>query len=124
MKSREYLARRGPLSRGLRLLSGNRGSRWCRGRSATRATRGTLFALVHEFLLPLDIFAEAHRQIFDDHILDTQAAFQLGDQFGVGGANLLVDVNSFAVFGDAIGQLAGAPMLGLLNLGALFRASG
>ena len=41
----------------------------------------------------------------------------------MGGANLLVDVNSFAVFSNAIGQLARAPMFGLLDFRAFFRAS-
>src|SRR6266849_3160670 len=38
------------------------------------------------------------------------------------GANLLIYVDAFAMLGDAVGELARAPMLGLFNLAALFRA--
>src|SRR5712692_11830072 len=38
------------------------------------------------------------------------------------GANFLVHVDAFAVLGHAIGQLARAPVLGLFDLAALFRA--
>src|SRR5438045_4301303 len=38
------------------------------------------------------------------------------------GADFLVNVDTFAVLGHAIGELARAPVLGLLDLAALFRA--
>jgi hypothetical protein len=38
-------------------------------------------------------------------------------------ANLLVNVDAFAMLGDAIGELARAPMLSLFDFAALFGAS-
>jgi hypothetical protein len=55
--------------------------------------------------------------------LHAKAAFQFGDQVGVAGADLLVDVHAFAVLGYAIGQLSRSPVLGFLDLAAFFGAS-
>jgi hypothetical protein len=38
------------------------------------------------------------------------------------GANLEIDVDALAMLGNAVGQLAGAPVLALFDLGALFGA--
>src|SRR5271154_4921828 len=100
-----------------------RGSRCCRRcRSAARTPRGALLALVDEFFLPLQILIETHGQILDDRVLHAQTPLEFGDQLGMRGANLLVNVNPFAVLGHAIGQLARSPVLGLLDLRALLRA--
>src|SRR5207344_1657277 len=98
-------------------------SRDRRGRAAARTPRGALFALSAELLLALQIFVEAHGQVLDDDVLHAQTALEFGDQLAVIRANLLVDVNALAVLGHAISELARAPVLGLLNLAALFRAS-
>src|SRR5260370_25077922 len=65
---------------------------------------------------------ETDGQVLDDHVLHAKAALELGDQLVVRGANLLVDVDALAMLGDAIGELARAPVLGLFNLAALFGA--
>src|SRR5258707_10646098 len=95
------------------------GRRW---RSAARTPRGALLALPHQLLLPLQIFIEPYRQILDDHVLYAQPPLEFGDQLAVVRPDLLVHVNSFAVLGHAVSQLARAPVLGLLDFAALFGA--
>src|SRR5579859_5718766 len=111
-------------SAGCGLLRGRSGRRSRNGgrRAAARTPRGALFALSAELFLALQVFVEAHGQILDDHVLDAEAAFELRDEVSMTGANLLVDVNALAMLGHAIGELARAPVLGLLDLSALFRA--
>src|SRR5262249_38196948 len=46
----------------------------------------------------------------------------LVDELGVGGANLEINVDAFAVLGDAVSKPARAPVLGLFDFAALFRA--
>src|SRR6266446_3446348 len=105
-------------------LFGRRCRRGCGGsRRPARTTCGALLALQSKFLLPLQVFVQAHGLILDHVVLDTQAPLQLRNQFAVRGMNLLVNVNPFAVFGHAIRQLPRSPVLGLLDLAALFRAS-
>src|SRR5271165_1641049 len=93
-----------------------------RRRRAARTARGALLAAIAQLLLQLQIFVEANGQILDDHVLYAETALQLGHQLAVRGANLLIDVDAFAVLGHFVSQFAGAPMFGLLDLGALFRA--
>src|SRR5258707_13760719 len=101
-----------------------RSRRCCRRRrrGAARTPSGTLLALQRKLFLGLQIFVQTPRLVFDHHVLHAQAALQLGNQLAVRGANLLVHVNTFAVFGHAISQLARAPLLGLFHLAAFFRA--
>src|SRR5579885_898914 len=95
----------------------------CRSRRAARAARGTAFAALAEFLLPLDVLIEPHGLILNDGILHAETPLELGDEFAVSRANLLIEVDSFAMLGDAIGEFARAPILRLFDLGVLFRAS-
>src|SRR5262245_42405073 len=89
---------------------------------ALRTARGALFANRRQFLLPLDVFVETDGQILDDRILHAETALDFVNQFAAVRADLEIDVDSFAMLGDAIGQLARAPVLGLFDLAALFRA--
>src|SRR6202022_1991524 len=103
------------------LLRRNRCWNW-RGRCSTLWTaRRALLAFAAEFLLPLNIFVEPYGHVLDHDVLHAQAAFEFRDQFSVFGADLLIDVNSFAMLGHAIGQLPRTPMLGLLDLSVLLR---
>src|SRR5215472_16441816 len=97
-----------------------RGSR--RRSNAARTTGGTLFALVSELLLTLQFFVETHGLILDDRVLDAEAALEFVDKFTVGGAHLLVEIDALAVLHHLVGELAGAPVLRLLDLGAFFGA--
>src|SRR5215472_12830065 len=75
-----------------------------RGRSrAARTPRGTLFTLVRQLLLALQVFVEPHGLIFNHRVLHAQPALQLGNQLAVRGANLLVHIDAFTVLGYAIG---------------------
>src|SRR5690348_727519 len=114
LTSRKNLS--GPLARRGRLLR----SRCCRRRrrGPARTPRGALLALLRKLLLPLQILIQTDGLILDDHVLHAEAALQLSNQLAVRGANLLVHVNAFTVLVDAIGQLARAPLLGLLDLAA------
>src|SRR5260370_20335894 len=108
-------------------LAGRRGLlRRCRcrrgRRRAARPLRGALFALQRKFFLALQIFIQPHGLILDHVVLHAQTALQLGNQFAVRGADFLVHVNSLAVLGHAIGKLPCSPVLGLLDLAALFHA--
>src|SRR5277367_6699056 len=101
--------------------------RWSRsrsGRGAAWTPCGALFALAAELLLALQIFVEAHCQILDDHVLNAEAPLELGNQLFVIGADLLINVNAFAMLGHTISEFARAPKLGLLDLRAFFGASG
>src|SRR5262249_49510608 len=93
-----------------------------RRRGTLRAARGTLFANGRQFLLALDVFVEPDGQILDNRILHAQTTFNFVDQLAVRGANLEVNVDAFAVLGDAVSKPARAPMLGLFDFAALFRA--
>src|SRR5215472_106206 len=109
---------RPPSVRGSILLG--RGTR--RRSNAARTTGGALFALVSELLLTLQFFVEAHGLILDDRVLDAEAALEFVDKFAVGGAHLLVEIDALAVLHHLVGELAGAPVLRLLDLGAFFGA--
>jgi len=73
-----------------------------------------------ELLLALEVFVETNGQILDDVVLNLEATFEFHDQIVVRSANLIVDVDAFAVFGNAVSELARAPVLGLFDLAALF----
>src|SRR5205807_4172842 len=94
-----------------------------RCRLPSRTSRGTFIALLRKFFLALQIFVQPHGLILDHRVLYTQTALQLGNQFAMRGPDFLVNVDAFAVLGHAIGKLPRAPVLGLLDLAALFRAS-
>src|SRR5712692_4025279 len=112
----ELLARRRSLLRRWRRC-------WRRSRCPARTPRGALIALLRKLLLTFQIFVQPHGLILDHVVLHAQAPFQLGDQFAVRGADFLVNVNAFAMLGHAIRKLPRAPVLGLLDLAALFRDS-
>src|SRR5260370_11224051 len=96
--------------------------RWSGGRCrAARTPRGALLSLLRKFLLALQIFVQPHGLILDHVVLHAQAALQLGNQLAVRGADFLVHVHALAVLGHAVRQLPRAPVLGLLDLAALFR---
>src|SRR6516165_8657991 len=100
------------------VLLGRRGSRGLS--DAARTARGALFALMRELLLTLQFLVEAHGLILDDRVLDAEAALEFVNQFAVGGAHLLVEIDALAVLHHLVSQLARAPVLGLLDLGAPF----
>src|SRR6266851_3538063 len=106
--------------RGLLRRWPRRGGSGSRRRTA-RTPRGALLALLRKLLLALQIFIQPHGLILDHVVLHAQAAFQLGNQFAVRGADFLVNVNAFAVLGHAVCQLPRAPVLGLFDLAAFFR---
>src|ERR1700722_5555221 len=81
-----------------RSRSGSR-SRNRSGRTAARTPRGALFALSAELLLALQVFVEAHRQILDDHVLNSQPPLEFRDQLGMIRANLLININALAMLG-------------------------
>src|SRR2546430_2027245 len=96
--------------------------RWCGSRCAARTPRGALLALLRKLLLALQILVQPYRLILDHRVLHAQTALQLGNQLTMRGADFLVNVDTFAVLGHAIRELACAPVLGLLDLAAFFRA--
>src|SRR5271169_4911309 len=71
---------------------------------AARTARGALLALVRKLFLTLELFVEADGLILDDHVLDAKTALEFVDQFAVVGADLVVDVDAFAVFGHLVGE--------------------
>src|SRR4029077_4598545 len=89
-------------------------------RYAARTAGGALLVFVREFLLALQLFVETNGLVLDDRVLHAEAPLEFVYQFAVIGAQLLIDVNAFAVFGDLVGELARAPVLGLFDLAALF----
>src|SRR5262249_40918336 len=97
------------------LLGGRRGLR-----NAARTPRGALLAFVRKLLLALQLFVEANGLILDDRVLHAQPSLQFVHQFAVVRPHLVVDVDAFAVLGHLVGQLARAPVLGLLDLAAFF----
>src|SRR5260370_6914154 len=98
--------------------------RWRRRlRGAARTPRGACVALQRKFFLALKIFIQPHGLVFDHVVLHAQTALQLGNQLSVRGPDFLVNIDAFAVLGHAIGKLACSPVLSLLDLAALFRAS-
>src|ERR1700675_418045 len=100
------------------LFGRGRGNRWWR--DAARTAGGALLALMRKLFLALQFFVEAHSLILDDRVLHAETPFEFVDKLAVIGAHLLVDVNTFAVLGDFVGELARAPVLGLFDLAALF----
>jgi len=58
----------------------------------------------------------------DDVVLNFEAALEFHDQIVVRSADLVVDVDAFAVLGNFVSELAGAPMFGLFDLGAFVAA--
>src|SRR5712664_4121285 len=104
-------------------LFGRRCRRCGRSCRPARTPCGALLALQRELLLPLQVFVQAHGLILDHRILHAQAPLQLRTQLAVRGMNLLVNINPFAMFGHAIGQLPRSPVFGLLDLATLFRTS-
>src|SRR6266481_2202640 len=96
-----------------------RSRRW---RWTLRAAGGALVTDRSEFLLALEVFIQTNGQVLDDVILHLKAPLEFHDQIVVRRANLIVDIDTFAVLGNAIGELACAPMLGFFDLGALVAA--
>src|SRR5258708_6300806 len=101
-----------------RSRSRGRGNR--RLRHAARAAGGAPLALVRELLLALQFFVETNGLILDDRVQHAETPLKLVHQLAVIRAHLLVDVNALTVLRDLVGQLAGAPVLGLFDLAALF----
>src|SRR5437016_3523062 len=96
--------------------------RWCGSRCAARTPRGALLALLRKLLLALQILVQPYRLILDHRVLHAQTALQLGNQLTMRGADFLVNVDTFALLGHAIRELACAPVLGLLDLAGFFRS--
>src|SRR5258708_33869029 len=97
-------------------------SRWWRRRRALRTARGALVANRSELLLTLKVFVKTNGQVLDDVVLNFEAALEFHDQIVVRSADLVVDVDAFAVFGNFVSELASAPMLSLFDLGAFVTA--
>src|ERR1700745_1075879 len=99
---------------------GGNGSR--RRRRTLRTPGGALVTNSRKFFLTFEVFVEANGQILDDVVLHLEAALEFDDQIVVRSADLIIDVDAFAVFGNAVSELARAPVLGLFDLGTLIAA--
>src|SRR5712675_1253793 len=100
---------------------GNRSWRRCR-HWTLGAAGSTLIANRRELLLAFEVFVKTNGQVLDDVVLHFEAAFEFHDQIVVRSADLVVDVDAFAVLGNFVSELASAPMLGLFDLGAFVAA--